>query len=112
MRPYHYAGAPPRRKAINEDELVRDLHRVCRFVLRDHPVRSRPPSRVREAAKMVGSPKVRVGHFGQVYKCDDRPGCVWVHHRPQGSMRVRVGFLGREHVPGARPVEADGAVDA
>ena len=30
----------------------------------------------------------------------------------QGSMRVRVGFLGREHVPGARPVEADGAVDA
>ena len=61
---------------------------------------------------IFGSPKVRVGHFGQVYKCDDRPGCVWVHHRPQGSMRVRVGFLGREHVPGARPVEADGAVDA
>ena len=59
MRPYHYAGAPPRRKAINEDELVRDLHRVCRFVLRDHPVRSRPPSRVREAARRVlssGSP--------------------------------------------------------
>ena len=59
MRPYRLAGAPPRRRPISEDELVRDLHRVCRFVLRDHPVRSRPPSRVREAAKMVlssGSP--------------------------------------------------------
>ena len=59
MRPYRYAGAPPRRRPINEDELVRDLHRVCGYVLRDHPVRSRPPSRVRQAARTVlqcGSP--------------------------------------------------------
>ena len=75
-------------------------------------VGSRRVPAVGAGASIYGSPKVRVGHFGQVYKCDDRPGCVWVHHRPQGSMRVRVGFLGREHVPGARPVEADGAVDA
>ena len=59
MRPYRYAGAPPRRRPINEDELVRDLCRVCQYVLGEHPVKRRPPSRVREAARMVlyvGSP--------------------------------------------------------
>ena len=59
MRPYHYAGAPPRRRPINEDELVRDLHRVCRYVLGKHPVKHAPPSRVRHAARTVlryGSP--------------------------------------------------------
>ena len=59
MRPYHYAGAPPRRRPINEDELVRDLRTVCQYVLGEHPTKRRPPSRVREAARMVlyvGSP--------------------------------------------------------
>ena len=59
MRPYRYAGAPRRRRPINEDELVRDLHTVCQYVLGEHPTKRRPPSRVREAARMVlyvGSP--------------------------------------------------------
>ena len=59
MRPYRYAGAPPRRRPIDENKLVRDLHRVCRYVLGKHPVKHAPPSRVRYAAQMVlryGSP--------------------------------------------------------
>ena len=59
MRPYRYAGAPRRRRPINENELVRDLKNVCRYVLGNHPVKHAPPSRVREAARMVlryGSP--------------------------------------------------------
>ena len=59
MRPYHYAGAPPRKRPINEDELVRDLRNVCRYVLGAHPIKRRPPSRVRQAARTVlwcGSP--------------------------------------------------------
>ena len=59
MRPYRYAGAPRRRRPINENELVRDLKNVCRYVLGNHPVKHLPPSRVRHAAKMVlrfGSP--------------------------------------------------------
>ena len=59
LRPYRYAGAPRRRRPIDEDELVRDLNTVCRCVLGEHPTKRRPPSRVREAARMVlyvGSP--------------------------------------------------------
>ena len=48
MRPYRR-----RRRPINENELVRDLHRVCRYVLGKHPVKHAPPSRVRYAAQMV-----------------------------------------------------------
>ncbi len=59
LRPYRYAGAPRRRRPINENELVRDLNTVCRYVLGEHPTKRRPPSRVREAARTVlyvGSP--------------------------------------------------------
>ena len=59
IRPYRYAGAPRRRRPINEDELVRDLYRICQFVLKRHPTKRRPPSRVRQAAQAVlryGSP--------------------------------------------------------
>ena len=59
IRPYRYAGAPPRRRPINEDTLVRDLRNVCQFVLGEHPAKRRPPSRVRQAAQVVlryGSP--------------------------------------------------------
>ena len=58
MRPYRYAGAP-RRRPINEHELIRDLNNVCRYVLGKHPVTRNPPSRVRDAARRVlryGSP--------------------------------------------------------
>ena len=51
MRPYRYAGAPRRRRPISEDELVRDLKNVCRYVLGNHPVKHLPPSRVRHAAQ-------------------------------------------------------------
>ena len=59
MRHYRYAGAPRRRRPINEDELIGDLRCVCRYVLGQHPVKQRPPYRVRQAAKTVlwcGSP--------------------------------------------------------
>ena len=53
MRPYRYAGAPRRRRPISENELVRDLKNVCRYVLGNHPVKHLPPSRVRQAARRV-----------------------------------------------------------
>ena len=62
IRPYRYAGAPPRRRPINEDELVRDLRTVCRYVLGEHPVKRRPPSRVRQAAQIV----LRSGNPGEL----------------------------------------------
>ena len=81
MRPYHYAGAPPRRRPINEDELVRDLCRVCQYVLGEHPVKRRPPSRVRHAARTV----LRLGSPGELTAV-----LHWLARSPR-RLPVRVG---------------------
>ena len=81
MRPYHYAGAPPRRRPINEDELVRDLHRVCRYVLGKHPFKHSPPSRVRYAARIV----LRYGSPGELTAV-----LYWLARSPR-RLPVRVG---------------------
>ena len=81
MRPYRYAGAPPRRRPINEDELVRDLHRVCRYVLGKHPVKHAPPSRVKHAARMV----LRYGSPGELTAV-----LYWLARSPR-RLPVRVG---------------------
>ena len=81
MRPYRYAGAPRRRRPINENELVRDLKNVCRYVLGKHPVTRTPPSRVREAARRV----LRYGSPGELTAV-----LYWLARAPR-RLPVRVG---------------------
>ena len=81
MRPYRYAGAPRRRRPINERHLVRDLNNVCRYVLRSHPCKHAPPSRVRQAARMV----LRYGSPGELTAV-----LYWLARSPR-PLPVRVG---------------------
>ena len=72
MRLYRLAGAPPRRRPINEDELVRDLHRVCRYVLGKHPFKHYPSV----SCAVCGADSTSVWESGRTHGCPVLVGAV------------------------------------